>query len=112
MVVNNNANERYREEAVLVAFNLYHKRTGNLNHLIWGCWPDFSSGYNSLVVCYCNAQTAGLHISHDTQTIKLKSLKTHFIRPASVFNWELQDNAVLNLFCVQFEASISLLGTK
>jgi hypothetical protein len=37
-----------------------------------GSWLDFNSRINSLAVCNCDTQLAGLCVSHDTQMIKVK----------------------------------------
>jgi hypothetical protein len=51
--------------------NLYCTGIGDLNTILQGCQLDFNSVVNSLAVSYCNAQSAGPHVSHDTQLIKV-----------------------------------------
>jgi hypothetical protein len=40
--------------------------------ILQGCWLAFYSGINGLVVCYCNALPARVHVSHGAWLIKIK----------------------------------------
>jgi hypothetical protein len=43
--------------------------------ILWGCWLDFTSGFNGLAVCWYDTQPVGLHVSHTTWLINVKKME-------------------------------------
>jgi hypothetical protein len=47
--------------------------------VVWGCQLDFDPSFNGLVICCCDAQPAGLCISHGAQTIEVNQRQVKVI---------------------------------